>query len=197
MIDKIQKLRQLTGAGVLDCKKALEEANLNIEQAVEILRKAGIKVAQAKQDRQTGEGYIGSYIHSNGKVASLVELKCETDFVSRNQEFKDLARDLAMQITAMAPLYVSPQDVPEVIKDKEKEIASASLKLEGKPEAVMEKILAGKLNKFYEEVCLLKQKFIKEDKKTVEEIIMAKIQKLGEKIEIGRFSRLALWFTNC
>lgn len=192
MIDKIQKLRQLTGAGVLDCKKALEEANLNIEQAVEILRKAGIKVAQAKQDRQTGEGYIGSYIHSNGKVASLVELKCETDFVSRNQEFKDLARDLAMQITAMAPLYVSPQDVPEVIKDKEKEIASASLKLQGKPEAVMEKILAGKLNKFYEEVCLLKQKFIKEDKKTVEEIIMVKIQKLGEKIEIGRFSRLAL-----
>lgn len=192
MIDKIQKLRQLTGAGVLDCKKALEEANLNIEQAVEILRKAGIKVAQAKQDRQTGEGYIGSYVHSNGKVASLVELKCETDFVSRNQEFKDLARDLAMQITAMAPLYVSPQDVPEVIKDKEKEIASASLKLDGKPEAVMEKILAGKLNKFYEEVCLLKQKFIKEDKKTVEEIIMAKIQKLGEKIEIGRFSRLAL-----
>lgn len=192
MIDKIQKLRQLTGAGVLDCKKALEEANLNIEQAVEILRKAGIKVAQAKQDRQTGEGYIGSYVHSNGKVASLVELKCETDFVSRNQEFKDLARDLAMQITAMVPLYVSPQDVPEVIKDKEKEIASASLKLEGKPEAVMEKILAGKLNKFYEEVCLLKQKFIKEDKKTVEEIIMAKIQKLGEKIEIGRFSRLAL-----
>lgn len=192
MINQIQKLRQLTGAGVLDCKKALEEANLNIEQAVEILRKAGIKVAQLKQDRQTSEGFIGSYIHSNGKVAALIELKCETDFVAKNQEFKDLARDLAMQITAMSPLYVSPQDVTEAVKAKEKEIASASLKLEGKPAAVLEKILDGKLNKFYEEVCLLKQKFIKEDKKTIEEIIMAKIQKLGEKIEVGRFVRLAL-----
>jgi len=192
MINQIQKLRQLTGAGVLDCKKALEEANLNIEQAVEILRKAGIKVAQLKQDRQTSEGFIGSYIHSNGKVAALIELKCETDFVAKNQEFKDLARDLAMQITAMSPLYVSPQDVTEAVKAKEKEIASTSLKLEGKPAAVLEKILDGKLNKFYEEVCLLKQKFIKEDKKTIEEIIMAKIQKLGEKIEVGRFVRLAL-----
>lgn len=192
MIDKIQKLRQLTGAGVLDCKKALEEVNFNIEQAVEVLRKAGVKVAQAKQDRPASEGFIGSYVHTNGKVASLVELKCETDFVARNQEFKDLARDLAMQITAMSPQYASPEDVHREIKDKEKEIARASLKLEGKPDQVIEKILQGKLNKFYEEVCLLKQKFIREDKKTVEEIITAKIQKLGEKIEVGRFARLAL-----
>lgn len=188
----IQQLRQQTGAGIVDCQKALKESGENIEKAVEILRKKGLKVARKKQDRDTKEGVIGSYIHSNQKTASLIQVFCETDFVARNEEFKELAHDLAMQITAMAPQYLSPEDVPQETKDKETEIITETLKKEGRPDNLIEKIIPGKLDKFYQETCLLKQKFIKDDKKTIEDIIKEKIQKLGENIVIGEFIKMEL-----
>lgn len=171
----------------MEIKKALSESSGDEEEAIEILRKSGQKIAAKKQDRLTGQGLIGSYVHSNGKVASLVEVNCETDFVARNMEFRELIHDLAMQVAATNPLYLKPEDVPEDVLEKEKEIARESLKKEGKPKEIIEKIVQGKINKFYQEFCLLKQLFIKDDKKTVEQLVTEKIAKLGENIQIKRF----------
>lgn len=189
----ILKLRELTGAGMMDCKKALDEGAGNLEKAVEILRKKGaIKAAKKQAERQTKEGVVHSYVHSNNKVGVLLELLCETDFVARNAEFQALAHDLAMQIAATNPLYVSPEDVPAEVIEKEKSIYLEELTGKEKPPAVIEKIIQGKLEKYFEDICLLNQPFIKDEDITVGELINQKIAKIGEKIEVGRFVRFAI-----
>lgn len=189
----ITKLRQATGAGVADVKNALEEAGGDEQKAIEILRKKGaLKAAKKVAERTTGEGLVHSYVHSNGKVGAMLQIQCETDFVARNENFKALAHDIAMHITAAAPVYVAPEDVPTEEIEKEKEIYREQLKAEGKPADMMDKIIEGKIEKFYQEVCLLKQTFIKDDKVTIEKLIEEAITKMGEKIEIINFSRFQI-----
>lgn len=190
--DLIKKLREKTGGGIVDVKKALEESKGNEEKAIEILRKKGEKIAVKKKDRQMREGIIASYVHTNHKAASLVEITCETDFVAKNEEFKKLGKDIAMQVVAMEPEYLSPEEVPAEVLEKEKEIMREHLKKEGKPEKIWAKIIEGKLNKYYQEICLLKQPFIKDDKKTIEKLITEKIAKLGENIKVVRFIKFCL-----
>lgn len=192
-LQTVTKLRAQTGAGMVDCKKALDESNGDYEKAIEILRKKGeAKATKKMNERQTKEGIVYSYIHSNGKVGVLLEFFCETDFVARTDDFKALAHDIAMQIVAMSPDYLSPEQVPAAVLEKEKEVYREQLKAEGKPEAMMEKILEGKLAKFYEENCLLNQTFIKDDKVKVGELIKQMIAKTGEKIEIGKYARFQI-----
>ena len=191
-IEQVQELRKRTGASMLGCKICLEEAGGDIEKAIELLRKKGLKDADKKGGRVAGEGWIGSYVHSNGKVASLVAVACETDFVARTDEFKELTRNLAMQVAASEPKYVKPEDLPESVIQKEKEIYREQLKNEGKPEDIMEKILQGKVEKFYTEVCLIKQPYIKDDKISIEGLVKQAIAKLGENIEIKSISRITL-----
>jgi len=188
-LDLITKLRNQTGAGMADCKEALEEADGNIEKAIEILRKKGAKIASKRAEKKAGEGLVYAYIHANNKIGALVELNCETDFVAKNQEFKNLAHDLAMQVAAQNHLYISPEDVPEEVLAKEKDLFNDQLLIEGKPEKMLAKIIEGKVAKWYEEVCLLKQPFIKDEDITVEDLINEKIASLGEKIEVGGFCR--------
>jgi elongation factor Ts len=189
----IIKLRELTGAGMMDCKQALDEANGDLDKAIEILRKKGaIKAAKKQSERQTKEGIVHAYVHSNNKVGVLLELLCETDFVARNEEFQNLAHDLAMQIAATNPLYLKPEDIPQEIIEKEKEMYLEEIRGQEKPPSVIDKIIAGKLEKYYEDVCLLKQPFIKDEDITIEELINQKIAKIGEKIEVGRFIRFAI-----
>lgn len=188
----VKKLREMTGAGMLDCKKALEETNGNLEEAVELLRKKGIAKAAKKAGRETREGLIHSYIHAGGRVGVLLELNCETDFVARNETFKELANELALQIAAMKPKWVKREDVPEEIVAKEGEIAREAAIAEGKPEHIAEKIAEGKVNKFFQENCLLEQKYIKDESKTVKELIKEYIAKIGENIQVGRFCRFEI-----
>jgi elongation factor Ts len=189
----ITKLRNLTGAGMMDCKKALDEAGDDFDKAIDVLRKRGeAKAAKKMVEREAKEGIIYSYIHSNKKSAAMLELFCETDFVARTDDFKNLAHDIAMQIVAMSPDYVKPEDVPAELVEKEKDVYREQLKTEGKPEEMIEKILTGKLDKFYEEVCLLKQPFIKDDKQTIEDMLKQIIAKTGEKMEIGKFIRFQI-----
>jgi len=192
MNDIIKKLREQTGAGVMDIKKALVEAGNDEKKAMEILRQHGQKVAAKKSaERIAKEGLVAAYVHANGKVASLVMLSCETDFVARNSEFKELAHDLAMRVAAMNPQYLSADKIPAAILEEERKIQRASLKDEKKPTEVKEKIIEGRLQKFYSEFCLLEQSFIKDDKKTVKDVIDEKIAKLGEKIEVKKIARLS------
>lgn len=193
MLEQIQKLRDLTGAGVMDVKNALQEADNNEEKAIELLRKKGQKIAAKKQAERTAkEGLVYSYIHAGGKVGSMLLLACETDFVAKNEAFRNLIHDIAMQIAAMNPSYISAAEVPAEVVEKEKEIYREQLAKEGKPENVMEKIIEGKLNKFYEDVCLLNQKFIKDDTKTINDLIVEITAKLGEKIEVKKIARFSL-----
>jgi elongation factor Ts len=192
MNDLIKKLREQTGAGVMDIKKALVEANNDEKKALEILRQHGQKVAAKKSaERIAKEGLVEAYVHGNGKVASLVMLSCETDFVARNSDFKGLAHDLAMQVAAMNPQYLSAEKIPAAVLEEEREIIREGLKDEKKPKEVVEKIIDGKLQKFFAEFCLLEQPFIKDDEKTVKEVIDEKIAKLGEKIEVKKIARLS------
>jgi len=188
-IDLITTLRNQTGAGVADCREALLEAKGNLDKAVEILRKKGAKIASKRADKKASEGIIYAYIHANNKVGALVELNCETDFVAKNEEFKKLAHDLAMQIAAQNPLYIGPDNVPEEVLNKEKELYKDQLLSEGKPEKMLDKIIDGKISKWYEEVCLLKQPFIKDEDITIEDLINEKIASLGENIKVGGFCR--------
>jgi elongation factor Ts len=188
----VKQLREKTGASMIECQKAVEEANGDLVKAEEILRKKGQKIVDKKVGRITNSGIIGVYLHSNEKVAGLVEVDCETDFVARNQEFKDLAHDLAMQVVAAYPNYLTPEEVPNDILEKEKEIYAEELKKEKKPEAVLNKILEGKLSKFFEVQCLMKQRFIKDDKLTIEELVKAKIAKIGENIKVKKFIRFEI-----
>ena len=189
----IKTLREKTGAGMMECKKALTEAAGNEDRAIEILRERGLASAKKKEGRVAAEGVVGSYIHMGGKVGVLVEVNCETDFVARGEEFKQLVKDIAMHIAAAEPRYVSRDEVTTEVLDKEREIARAQAKNDpknaNKPEQVLDKIVEGRLNKFYEEFVLLDQPFIKEPSQTVGELITEKIAKTGEKVTVRRFSR--------
>jgi len=188
----VKDLRTQTGAGFMDCKKALSETDGNIEKAVDYLRKKGVAKAAKKSARDASEGYIGNYIHMNGKIGVLVELNCETDFVARNDEFRGLAKDIAMHIAASNPQYVKPEDIPTEIIEREKAIYSEQMKESGKPEKIISKIVEGKLNKFYEDICLLEQPFVKEPEKKVKDLIFEKVGKMGENIQVGTFNRIEI-----
>jgi elongation factor Ts len=189
----IKALREKTGAGMMDCKKALIEAEGNEERAIEILRERGLASAKKKEGRVAAEGVVGSYIHMGGKVGVLVEVNCETDFAARSEEFQQLVKDTAMHIAAAEPRYISRDEVAGDLLDKEREIARAQAKNDpknaNKPEQVIDKIVEGRLNKFFEEVVLLDQPFIKDPAKTVAELVTDKIAKIGETITIRRFAR--------
>ena len=187
MIDAIKKLRDKTNAGVVDCKKALKESGGDIDKAIEVLRKQGAALASKKVGRATKEGRIESYIHMGGKIGVLVEVDCESDFVARNDDFKAFVKDLAMQVAASNPLYVKKEDVPESAVKKETEIIKAQLT--GKPAAAADKIIEGKLKKFYEDACLMEQPFIKESNLKIRDVLTSMIAKIGENIIIRRFVR--------
>lgn len=191
-LEKIKNLREKTGAGVVDVKKALEESKGNEEKALEIIRKKGQEKAAKKIGRSAKEGILGVYIHSNNKIGAMVKLFCETDFVGRNEEFKELARDLAMHVTASNPEYLSPEDIPAQRIEKEKEIWREQLLNQGKKEAMLDKILEGKEKKFREEISLLSQPFVKNPEMTVKELVGEKIGKIGENIQIGEFIRFEI-----
>jgi len=188
----IKELREKTLAGMLDCKKALTECGGDMEKAVEYLRKKGLSSAAKKAERTAKEGYITSYIHTNNKVGVLLQLNCETDFVARNEEFRNLAKEIAMQIAAISPQYVSSTDVPAEVVEKEKEIYREQMKDSGKPANVIEKILEGKVKKFYSEVCLLDQEYIKDGKLTINDLLKNMVATLGENISVGRFERFQI-----
>lgn len=188
----IAQLREQTGAGILDAKKALEETSDDYDKAVELLRKRGKKVAAKKADRVAAEGIVESYIHGQGRVGVLVRLNCETDFVARTDQFKQLAHQLCLHIAAFDPMYISRSEVPAEKIEQEKSVHAAVLKTEGKPEAVIEKIMVGKMDKFFSEVCLLEQAFVMDDKRSVQEIIQEKIAELGENIQVTAFKRISL-----
>lgn len=188
------KLREMTGAGMMDCRKALEEAGGDIKAAQDIIRKRGLDIAKKKSSREAKEGQIGCYIHTGGKLGVMVEINCESDFVARNEIFQGFLRDIAMQIAAAHPLYVSPEQIPEA--DLAKEKAQYAEELKSKPEAVREKILEGKLSKRFEDICLLNQKYIKDDSKTVQEYLNETIAKLGENMIIRRFTRFEVGGSN-
>jgi elongation factor Ts len=186
----VSELREKTGAGLLDCKKALTEANGNVEAAIVILRKKGVATAAKKADRAVREGLIESYIHIGGRVGVMIEVNCETDFVARNDEFKVLCRDLCLQIAAANPAYVRRDEVPEADLAKEREIAQAQV--QGKPPAAIQRIIEGKLEKYYSTVCLLDQPFVKQPEKSVKDILTEKVAKIGENIQVRRFVRYQL-----
>ncbi|MEK6580637.1 MAG: translation elongation factor Ts [Bdellovibrionota bacterium] len=188
----VRDLREKTGAGMMECKKALAETSGNFDKAVEYLRKKGIASADKKSGRATKEGLISSYIHGEGKVGVLVEINCETDFVARTEQFRGLVKDIAMQIAAANPQWVRVDEVPSAVIDKEKEIAVAQLQAAGKPKDVLEKIAEGKIKKFYEDTCLLNQLFVKDPNKTIDTLLKETIAILGENISIRRFARFGL-----
>src|SRR5947209_3554525 len=187
--EQVRKLRERAGAPMMDCKKALEACNGDEEKAVDWLRKKGMATAAKKAARVTSEGSVGSYIHAGGKIGVLVEINCESDFVARTDDFKDLLKDIAMHIAAADPKFVRREDVTPEAYEREKEIYRAQAAATGKPANVVEKILEGKMSKFYEEVCLLDQPFVKEPGITIHQLIASKVGKLGENISVRRFAR--------
>jgi elongation factor Ts len=190
--DKVKELRERTGIGMMECKGALAECDCDMDKAIEILRKKGYARAEAKSSRAAKEGLVGSYIHMNGRIGVLVELNCESDFVARNCEFQDLVKEIGLQIAAAKPRWIASTDVPTDIVAKEKEIIQAQLGDMKKPPEIMEKIVQGKLNKFFEEVCLLDQPYIREDKIKVRDLVTKLIAKMGENIKVGRFVRFEI-----
>lgn len=188
----VNELRQQTGCGLMECKKALEETKGDISQAIESLRKKGMAKAAKKADRDTSQGRIETYIHGEGRVGVMVEVHCETDFVAKNDKFKDFVHEVALHIAAVNPLYLQPEDVPEEVIVKEKEIIKEQLANEGKPANIIEKIVEGKINKYYEEVCLLKQPYIKDNDKTIEQFLTEQIAVIGENMKIARFARFEI-----
>jgi elongation factor Ts len=194
MIDgnQVRELRQRTGAGIMDCKKALEETGGDLEKAIDQLRKKGLASAAKKMGRVTKEGTVGSYIHPGGKIGVLVEVNCETDFVAKTSEFQNLVKDTAMQIAAANPLYLNRDEVPPEVTEKEIQILRTQALESGKPEKVIDRIVEGRVEKFYSEVCLLEQPFIKDPDMTVREVVNSTISKTGENISIRRFARFQL-----
>ncbi len=188
----VKKLREKTGIGILECKAALEESGGNIEKAIEILRKKGMAKAEKKSGRVTKQGRIGAYIHFNGSIGVLVELSCETDFVAKNEKFVELIEEIGMHIAATAPEFVSPEEIPEEIINKEKEIYIEQLKAQGKPDNIIERILEGKIKSFYEDKCLLEQPYAKDPKVKIKELLAQYIHELGENIKVKRFTRYQL-----
>ena len=188
----VKELREKTGAGMMDCKKVLAEAGGDFAKAEELLRKKGLAAAAKKSSRAATEGAVASYIHMGGKIGVLVEVNCETDFVARTEGFQALVKDIAMQIAAAAPSWVRREEVPAEVVAKELEIAKAQMRDQKKPEAILEKIATGKLEKFYETNCLLEQLFVKDDKKKISEVLTDAVAKIGENIQIRRFARFVL-----
>jgi elongation factor Ts len=188
----VKELREKTGAGMMDCKKALTEAGGDFAKAEEVLRKKGLSAAAKKSGRIASEGAVASYIHMGGKIGVLVEVNCETDFVARTEGFQSLVKDVAMQIAAASPLYVRREDVPPEVVAKEMEIARHQAKEQKKPEAIVEKIAQGKVDKYYKEVVLMEQAFVKDDKKNMQEVVTDAVAKIGENIQIRRFARFVL-----
>jgi len=189
---QVNELRKITGAGLMDCKKALTETNGDIEQAVDYLRKKGLAAASKKAGRAATEGAVGSYIHAGGKIGVLVEVNCETDFVARNDNFQVFVKDIAMHIAAASPQFVRREEVPAEILEREKEIYRAKARETGKPENIIEKIIEGQVNKFYAEICLLEQNFVKDSDKTVQQFLNETISSIGENISVRRFARFVL-----
>ena len=185
----VKELRERTGAGMMDCKRALTEADGNMDKAIEILREKGLAAAAKKSGRIAAEGLVASYIHMGGRIGVLVEVNCETDFVAKTDNFKDLVHDVAMQIAATNPQYVSKEEVPADVIEKEKEILRAQALNEGKPEKIVDRMVEGRIEKYYKEVCLLEQPFVKDSDKTVKGMIMEAIASIGENISVRRFVR--------
>jgi elongation factor Ts len=190
--EDVKNLRDKTGAGMMACKEALKACNGNVDEAVEYLRKKGIASADKKTGRTTGDGLVESYIHMGGKLGVMIEVNCETDFVARTEQFQSLVKELAMQVAASSPSVVSREQVPAEMIEKEKDIYREQVRGSGKPENVVEKIVGGKLDKFYSEICLLEQPYIKDPQKNVETLIKEAIAKLGENITVKRFVRFRL-----
>ena len=190
--DRVKELRQRTGIGVMECKEALAECQGDIEKAIAVLRKKGAARAQERMNREASQGIVYAYIHLEGKLGVLVEVNCESDFVARNDEFKELAKNVAMQIAAANPRFVSSADIPATELEQEKEIIRAQFQDTKKPPQIIEKIVEGKLKKYYEEVCLLDQPYIRDDKQTIQQIIASTIAKFGENIKVRRFARFEL-----
>ncbi|BCU82077.1 elongation factor Ts [Polycladomyces abyssicola] len=189
---QVKELREKTGAGMMDCKKALQEANGDMDKAVEILREKGLAAAEKKAGRIAAEGLVESYIHAGGRIGVLVEVNCETDFVAKNAEFQAFVKDIAMQIAAMAPKYVRREEVPAEEVEKEREILRTQALNEGKPEHIVDKMVAGRLEKYFQQVCLLEQPFIKDGDKTIDQLVKEQIARIGENISIRRFVRYEL-----
>ena len=190
--DQVKQLREMTGAGMMECKKALAESGGDVEKAIDALRKAGIAKAEKRSERAASEGLVEAYIHPGNRVGVLIEVNCETDFVARTPEFAALVRDLAMQVAAAGADYVRREEVPAARIEREREIYAAQLLQQGKPAAMIDKIVTGKLDRFYSEVCLLEQPFIKDDKQTVQGLVQAASAKTGENIVVRRFARFRL-----
>jgi len=189
---QVKELREATGAGILDCKEALEASNGDFEQAVAYLREKGMAAAAKRATREAKEGLIGSYIHAGSKVGALVEVNCETDFVAHTDEFRELAHDLAMQVVAAKPTYLVPEEIPAEVLEEEKATYRAQMAESGKPEQIVERIVEGKLQKFYEEACLMEQPFIKDTAITVRELVQQMNALLGENIVVRRFARFEI-----
>jgi elongation factor Ts len=188
----VKELREKTGAGILDCQKALTETGNDIDKAIEHLRQKGLAAAQKKAGRETNEGLVDAYIHPGSRIGVLVEVNCETDFVARNDEFRALVKDLCLQIAASSPAFVKREDIPASLVDKEKAIYLAQAKEMGKPEPTWAKIVEGKLEKFYQESCLLEQAFIKDPSVSIKDLVAQKVAKIGENISVRRFTRYQL-----
>jgi len=191
-IDQIKELRELTGAGVLDCRKALEQANGDFEKAVEFLREKGLATAAKRSDRETSEGMVELYSHGNGRVGVMVEVNCETDFVARSEPFRTFAHEIALQIAAGAPHYVSEADIPADVLNGEKESARKFALEEGKPESVVDRIVEGRLEKYLNDVCLLRQPYIRDEEITIQQLLLQNIASIGENVVIRRFERWEL-----
>ena len=187
--EQVKELREMTGAGMMECKKVLVETDGDMEKATELLRERGVVKAAKKAGRIAAEGLVESYIHGDGRIGVLVEVNIETDFAAKNPEFREFVKDVAMQIAAARPEYVRREEVPADVIEKEKEIMKAQAIAEGKPEAVAEKIVTGRIDKYYGEICLLEQDFVKDPEKTVQQVLTEKISNIGENITIRRFVR--------
>lgn len=188
----VKELREKTGAGILDCQKALAESGNDIQKAIDHLRQKGLAAAQKRAGRETREGLVEAYIHPGGRIGVMLEVNCETDFVARNAEFKTFVKDLALQIAASSPSFLKREDVPATVIEREKEVYRGQAKEMGKPEAAWDRIVQGKLDKFYQDSCLLEQPFIKDPSITVSDLLVQKIAKIGENITIRRFTRYQL-----
>ena len=187
----VKDLREMTGAGMMDCKKALDECD-TVEKAVDFLREKGLIKAAKKAEREASEGHVFSYIHTNHKIGVLLELNCETDFVAKTDEFQKLGREICMQIAAANPLYISPENVPAEDLDREKEVFRNQALEEGKPANIVDKIAEGRVNKFYEETCLLEQNYIRDSSVKIKDMVIENIAKMGENIVVGRFARFSI-----
>lgn len=188
----VKELRDRTGIGMMECKKALQETDGDIEKAITVLRKKGFARAKDKMSREVKDGLIGSYIHLNGKIGVLVEVNCESDFVARNEEFQELVKNISLHIAASDPRYVSSSEIPSQVLDEEREIIRGQFKDSNKPPEIVDRIVEGKLKKFFEEVCLIDQPFVKDDKTTVGKLVSTYIAKFGENIQINRFARFEI-----